>query len=400
MKLNSKNIAILNIKNKMGRSIALISLTAVLAFFLFISSFLVYSLSNGMKSLSDRMGADIILVPKGSDTKITSAILTGEPSSFFFSKDFIKRASKVEGVLSVTPQLYLATLSAGCCSFPVQIIGFDYDSDFIIKPWLENQIKDELQSGEVVVGNNIIGEEDAHVQFFNQSFKIKGRLGKTGMGFDNTAFLTIDEAVRLAKEHDEILMLPSIDYDEMISSIMIKVKDGYDPKDVQNNLRREFTGEDASPMLAKSMISGVGESTKNLSKYIYILIALIWILVFIVLYLVYSITIKERKREFATLRILGANKKTLRNIIFQEIIILNGAGAILGSIIALIISILFGTAFSQSFKMPFLAPSAKSLIIIFILTTLVASLMGPLSALYSIRKMDKEELALLLKEND
>ncbi|MFR7835904.1 MAG: ABC transporter permease, partial [Ezakiella sp.] len=62
--LTSKKIALLNINNKSGRSASLVILTAVLALVLFLSSFLIFSLKNGMNSLSDRMGADIIVVPE------------------------------------------------------------------------------------------------------------------------------------------------------------------------------------------------------------------------------------------------------------------------------------------------------------------------------------------------
>ena len=198
--LTTKKIAILNINNKSGRSVSLVILTAVLALVLFLSSFLIYSLKNGMNSLADRMGADIIVVPEGYDTKVEGAILRGEPNTFFMDKSIVKKIEGIDGVQEVTPQLFLATLSAGCCSFPIQIIGFDAETDFVVTPWLQEQMKLPLENGEVVVGNNVVGDVNSHVKFFDQEFKIKGRLQKTGMGFDNTVFLNFDEARRLAKE--------------------------------------------------------------------------------------------------------------------------------------------------------------------------------------------------------
>ena len=400
MRLNSKEIAFKNIQNKSVRSASLIILTAILTLVLFLSSFLILSLRNGMHSLANRMGADIIVVPEGYDSKIRGAILRGEPNTFFLDKSVVEKIRKIEGVEIATPQLFIATLSAGCCSFPIQVIGFDSDTDFVVKPWLATQAKLPLEKGEVLVGHNIVGDMHEHVKFFNQEFIIRGRLAKTGMGFDNTVFVNFEEARRLAKEYEKILKLEDKDHENMISCVMIKVDNSVDPVEVQNNIRNEFAGQGVYPLLSQSMMNEVSTSTQDMIKYVYILIALVWLLVFLVLTLVYSITIKERKREFATLRILGASKKHLRRIILSEIFTINISGAACGSILGLIISILFGTWFSQSFKMPFLAPNVLTLAIIFAAVFAIGTIMGPLSSLISIKKMNAEELGLLLRQND
>ena len=400
MKLNSKQIAFKNIQNKSVRSASLIILTAILTLVLFLSSFLILSLRNGMNSLANRMGADIIVVPEGYDSKIRGAILRGEPNTFFLDKSVVDKIRKIDGVEIATPQLFIATLSAGCCSFPIQVIGFDSDTDFVVKPWLATQAKLPLEKGEVLVGHNIVGDLHEHVKFFNQEFIIRGRLAKTGMGFDNTVFVNFEEARRLAKEYEKILNLEDKDHENMISCVMIKAYKGVDPAEIQNNIRSEFAGQGVYPLLSQSMMNEVSTSTQDMIKYVYILIALVWLLVFLVLTLVYSITIKERKREFATLRILGASKKNLRTIILWEIFTINISGAACGSILGLIISILFGTWFSQSFKMPFLAPNVLTLAIIFVAVFAIGTIMGPLSSLFSIKKMNAEELGLLLRQND
>ena len=400
MKLNSKQIAFKNIQNKSVRSASLIILTAILTLVLFLSSFLILSLRNGMHSLANRMGADIIVVPEGYDSKIRGAILRGEPNTFFLDKSVVEKIRKIEGVEIATPQLFIATLSAGCCSFPIQVIGVDSDTDFVVKPWLATQAKLPLEKGEVLVGHNIVGDMHEHVKFFNQEFIIRGRLAKTGMGFDNTVFVNFEEARRLAKEYEKILKLEDKDHENMISCVMIKVDNSVDPVEIQNNIRNEFAGQGVYPLLSQSMMNEVSTSTQDMIKYVYILIALVWLLVFLVLTLVYSITIKERKREFATLRILGASKKHLRRIILSEIFTINISGAACGSVLGLIISILFGTWFSQSFKMPFLAPNDLTLAIIFIAVFAIGTIMGPLSSLISIKKMNAEELGLLLRQND
>ncbi len=398
--LKTLGLAKKNIANKPGRTYGMMILTGILCFILFLSSFLILSLKNGMTSLSNRMGADIIVVPEGYDSKITGAILRGEPNSFFFDASIAQRVKDIDGVEKVSPQLFLATLSAGCCSFPIQIIGIDLEQDFIVTPWLEKQVKLPLKEGEIVVGSNISGDYQSNVKFFNQPFAIKGRLAKTGMGFDNSIFMSMEDTKKLAKEYEKILGHPIAKQDNLISSVMVKVQKGVEPKEVFRNISREFKGESVYPLLAKQMMSNVSENMQSLLMYIYALIALLWILAFFVLTLVYSISIKERKREFAMFRILGATKKKLKSICLTEILLINSTGALCGSFFSFIIAILFGTAFSQTLKMPFLAPNLGELFLILFLTVMIGSLLGPAASILSLNKMEKMEMGLLLREND
>ena len=64
-KFGTLQIALKNIRNKPFRSFGLIFLTMIMSYILLVGSFVLYSFSNGTKSLSDRLGADIIIVPEG-----------------------------------------------------------------------------------------------------------------------------------------------------------------------------------------------------------------------------------------------------------------------------------------------------------------------------------------------
>ena len=393
------NLAKKNIKNKKARSYTLIFLVGVLSFILFMSSFIIFSLKNGMKSLSDRMGADIIVVPEGYDSKITGAILRGEPNTFFFKKDVLRRVKDLPGVEKACAQVYLATLSAGCCSFPIQVIGIDFSDDFSVKPWLEKQIKSPIKAGQVVVGANIVGTINHKVKFFNQEFEIRGRLAKTGMGFDNSVFMTIEETHRLAKEYGKIINHPIAQKDD-ISSVMIKLKKNTSPREIQKIIKEEFKGEKVYPLLPRKIMTEVSDSAKNMLVYVYLLIALIWILAFFVLSLVNTLSVKERKREFATIRILGATKKKLSDIILVESLLINGEGALIGAISSFIISISFNNAFSSMLEMPFLRPNILLLVIMLIIVIILGTILGPISSIFAIKNMNKKELLLMQRDND
>ena len=396
-KLTVIELAKLNIRRKPFRTVSLIVLTSVLAFSLFCGSFLVKSLNGGMQSLSNRLGADIIVVPQGYDSKIESALLRGEPNTFYFKADAVDRLKKIEGVELASPQLFIATLSAGCCSFPLQVIGIDFDSDFNIKPWLEKQVRLPLSANQIVVGSNIIGTTNSEVKFFNQPFSIAGRLGKTGMGFDNSVFMTIDNAKRLAKEYERIMEHPVAQDEDLISSVMVKVKQHADVKAVAQRILTEFKGEQIYPLISKRMMSNISAGIANLNIYIYVLMALLWLLSFIVLAVSFSSLFNERKEEFGMLRIIGGTRKKLVQLASAEALIISAAGGCIGTALSCLIVLLFNQAIISGLSMPFLNPPALWILLCTLLTFLVISAIGPLAALKTVYGFTKQEPALQLQ---
>ena len=396
-KLTVIELAKQNLKRKPFRTVSLIVLTAVLAFSLFAGSFLVKSLNGGMQSLSNRLGADIIVVPQGYDSKIESALLRGEPNSFYFKSEVVDRLKKIEGVDLASPQLFIATLSAGCCSFPLQVIGIDFDSDFNIKPWLERQIRLPLTDNQIVVGSNIVGDTQSQVKFFNQPFVITGRLAKTGMGFDNSVFMTIENAKRLAKEYERIMEHPVAQDEDLISSVMVRIKPNADVKTVAKRILVEFEGEQIYPLISKRMMTNISASIANLNVYIYVLLALLWLLSFIVLAVSFSSIFHERKEEFGMLRFIGGTKKKLAQLASAEAFIISASGAGIGTVLSCLIVLLFNQAIIAGLKMPFLTPPVLWILLCALSTLLAISLIGPLAALKTIHGFTKQEPALQLQ---
>ena len=396
--LTVSELALLNIKRKPFRTASLIILTSVLAFSLFSGSFLVKSLNGGMQSLSNRLGADIIVVPQGYDSKIESALLRGEPNSFYFKTEVVERLKKIEGIEQASPQLFIATLSAGCCSFPLQVIGIDFDSDFNIKPWLQRQIKLPLTGNQIVVGSNIVGDTHSEVKFFNQPFIITGRLAKTGMGFDNSVFMTIENAKRLAKEYERIMEHPVAQDENLISSVMVKIKPNADVRAVSQRILKEFEGEQIYPLISKRMMTSISASIANLNVYIYVLLALLWVLSFIVLAVSFSSIFHERKEEFGMLRIIGGTKKKLMQLASVEALMISASGACIGTALSCLVVLLFNQAIIAGLKMPFLTPPVLWTLTCGFLTFLVISIIGPLSALKTIYGFTKQEPALQLQQ--
>jgi len=388
------NIAKMNINRQPLRTFFLGFLIFILAFVLFSGTFLVKSLNEGLTSLSDRLGADIIVVPQGYDSKIEGALLRGEPNTFYFDIEAVDRIKRIEGVANASPQLFIATLSAGCCSFPLQIIGVDFETDFNVKPWLSKHLKLPLKDNEIVVGSNIVGNIRGEVKFFNQPFIIAGRLSKTGMGFDNSVFMTMENARRLSKEYERIMQHPIAHNERLISSVMVKLKAGFDAKKVAKKISEEFKGEQLYPLISKQMMNNISSGIENLTLYIRILIIALYVLSFVVLIVSFSSIFNERRSEFAMMRIIGATKTWIAILASLEAFIISSVSAFLGTITSLFIIMLFNQAIVVYLRMPFLSPSILWITLTAIGSFLLISLIAPVSSIKIAFNLAKTEIAL------
>ena len=145
------------------------------------------------------------------------------------------------------------------------------------------------------------------------------------------------------------------------------------------------------------MMSNVSASIANLKVYIYVLLALFWLLSFIVLAVSFSSIFHERKEEFGMLRIIGCTKKRLAQLASTEAFIISALGACIGTGLACLIVLLFNQAIIAGVKMPFLNPPVMWIILYSLLTFLVIAVIGPLSALKVIHTFTKEDPALQVR---
>ena len=399
-KINISFLAKENIKQKRTRSIGLILLVCMLSFTLFISTFMVLSLKRGMDSLKNRLGADILIVPEGYEGEIEGAILNGKPSNFYIQNDLVEKIRNISGVKEATPQVYIATLSLSCCSMPTQVIGVDFESDFVIKSWVESSANISLKEGEILVGSNNYFNTGDSLSLFDHKYKIAGKLGKTGSGFDDTIFTTIGEAKKMVGYASEILETPLTTDDKLISNILVKLDNSANPKQAYVNIQKELYGQGVKLMLSQEIMSEVQGKINSLNIYIYILVTIVWILAFILLTIVFSMNLNERKKEYGILRIIGATKKNLKQLCILESLYISFIGAISGVVTSLIVCWIFNSNIGKSIEMPFVSPSVSTVVIIGLFTLAISSLIGPLASLKTVNTINKQELALITKDNN
>ena len=397
----AKNLALKNMKRKPGRTAALILLAAFLAFSVFGGSLVIMSLQNGLTSYEARLGADIIIVPNQarSHGSIESILLQGIPGYFYMDDSILEKARNTEGVEIATPQFYLASASAGCCSVSVQVIGFDPETDFTIRPWIQKNFSGEVGDGDLIVGSAINVPANRKLTFYNVECNVAGQLERTGTGLDNAVYANMN-TIRKMMESSVLLgfdYFSDVKAEHAISSVMVKVMDGYDIDQVTGDLNIHLRRAEATQ--AKTMISDIASGLTGVSGVVGGLTVMIWILAIVILIVVFAMIVNERKKEFGVLRVAGASQKMLSRLLLAESGLISLIGALIGAGLAALIILPFLGMIRESLKLPMLLPSVPVILALLAGSIVISTAAGSLTSAVSARKITRTDAGLILRED-
>ncbi|MBR1797050.1 MAG: ABC transporter permease [Clostridiales bacterium] len=398
--MNIKQLPVKNLKRRSGRTASLLSIIAVLAFTMLGGAMVLTSLRTGLNSLRTRLGADIIVVPDEAKSKkdLESILLDGVPGYFYMDRSYLDKVSAREGIKRITVQYYLASAKAGCCTMPVQIIGYDPDTDFIITPWIADSSSTSPRLNEIVVGYDVNASVGNTLTFFGVTSKVVAKLDRTGSALDTAVYANYD-TIKLMIEGSKTNSFPYFsehDPDEIISSILIEVEDGYSIEQVTGDINVHIRGVEA--VATTSMLSGVADSLSAVSSVTGFLIAIVWILVIFVLVILFYSGMNERKKEFAVLRVMGTSRRMLSRIILEETFLLSLGGGVTGAVLALIVVIPFAGTLENKLNLPFLIPSVSSVALLFAGTILLTVAVVTLSASYNAYSLSRVDVGKILRE--
>ena len=195
--LTVPGLAVRNLRHRRVRTMFLAALVLILSAALFTSRVLTESMKTCIDKTVDRIGADVIVAPGEYESDLSDSLFSGGLCSFYFEKSLMDQVKKTDGIDKISPQLYIASLDAACCSVPVQIVAFEPESDFIVQPWMSGSNVSELKKGQTVVGSKITAKAGDKISFFGQEYEVAGKLEETGTSYDNCAFMNFETAYTL-----------------------------------------------------------------------------------------------------------------------------------------------------------------------------------------------------------
>ena len=354
-----------NLQRRPVRSLALILISALMAISVFGGSVVVASLRNGLKSYRDRLGADIVVVPYAARTKGTfeNVLLQGIPGNFYMDYSLYEKIAGMEGVEIAAPQFFLATATTSCCSVSVQVIGFDPEKDFTVQPWISKVYDKSLKTGDIIVGSKLTVPKNKTLTFYGVDCRIVSVLEETGTGLDTAVYTNMDTIARMVESAGELgfTYFKYIEPGKTVSSVMVKVAEGYDIEEVTGDINIHVGKVVASQ--AGTMISGIAGGLSGVSNIIGILIGAVWVLAIVILAIVFAMIAHERAKEFAVMRAMGASGGMVSALLLTEALLLGLIGSAAGLFISALLVFPFSGSISAALGLPFLLPKAAKLIL-------------------------------------
>lgn len=334
-----------NLKRKPLRTVILVVAIALLVATLVFAMSFVRRVNSSIKLTSERLGADVIIVPAGSRGAAEDVLLENSSKSFYMDRGLIEKIRGVKGVDTATSQTYLVTLTGLCCSVPSSlIVAFDQDTDFIVKPWLNKTLGRRLRKGEAIVGqesayNINLGLMEVDSVLFGNVFKMVGVLDKTGTGLDTAIFISDENMDEILRKDNSSRIKPG-----QISIIFVKVKSGVDPYEVVRNITNSTVEVDA--VARKDIGKGLINTLRDISRIFYITAVLASILSAFLAWSVFSAIANERAREVGIMRAIGAKESHIVRLFLTEVFVLGAVGSIIGIAGGMALSVLLAKSFT------------------------------------------------------
>lgn len=345
LKFTKLSVALKNLtRNNFRTGILILAIATLVSLLLFASLFTI-SVSSAIRQASDRLGADLVIVPPGARGFAEEFLLESKNKSFYMSADNIEKVKQIEGIDSVTYQTYLESIAGLCCDIgPAQIVAFDQKTDFIIKPWLESTLGRTLKKGEAIAGfdaeeNISLGLIEVERTIFNNRFKIVGVLDKTGTGLDNAVFLTEDDLQNIIDSGNSPLKKGNI------SVIFAKIKKGYDPYHVGLDIEGRIIEVDV--VARREMGGELLSKLSDINKVFMISTLMAALLTIFLVWAIFSAIANERTQEIGIMRAVGAKESQVVQLFILEVIVLG----VLGSLLGMAFGIYLFSALTKSFTL-------------------------------------------------
>ena len=377
------------------RSLGLVILTAIASVTLLSGVIFSKSLDAGFEQLSSRMGADLLIVPYGVDIQNQSILLQGDFNHHTLPREVLDFVQKLPGVTAASPQFYISTLSASCCDKKVNIIGFDPKTDFTIKPWIRKTYKNDFIPGSVIVGSDIQIENGEKIKFFDKEFTVVGTLEPLGNKLDQTIFADV-ETVELLRQAAASKGY-NISSEGGPSSILANFEEGTDFEKISQKIQEQF--DDLQVIQRKNIFDNVIATARSFKIAVWLIAGFFLFTVIAVIYIAFTVSTNERKREFATLLIIGATRKKLADIVLGESLLASGSGAIAGTLFGAVGIISFRFLIQENLQIPFLLPNISAIILTIVGALFIPVIAGVGASYHIAKKIGNIDVYTALKED-
>lgn len=375
-----------NLRRKPFRTSALVIVVVMLTVAFYGGALLSMNLNNGLNSMRERMGADLMVTPQNTKNQ-AEALLTGNSSStFYFTNDIGSQIAEADGVGEST----------------VQIIGFNPDTDFVITPWVASQFDGTLRRGQIIAGASINVSDNNTVKLYGHEFPVAAQLADTGTSLDNSIFVNMDTVPDVVSYSAQVghAAIPEEYAGKAVSAVLVKVKDGYSAQQVASNIAKATGIKSLGYVYPGGITATTKTNLKVIIRYVAVFITVFWTMGLVVMLAVFSSAMNERKREFAAYRILGADRATLVGIIVKESATIGAIGGVIGVTCTSLVVFPFSGLIAKELQLPYLQIGVGKVAVLIVVALLFAVLTGLVASLATAVRLSAPQAYLTLREGE
>jgi putative ABC transport system permease protein len=346
-----------------------------------------------------RMGADLIVVPAETMINITSALLTVQPTDATLDIWLLDEIAHLDGVAQVAPQsIYRVQIMAAMPEHRVSLIAFDPKHDITVTPWINERMPRPMQTGDVLSGFRrleTIGEE---IQPANVPTTVYGKLGRSGVGpFDESLFATYETVAELAKVRNGASS-PIASFDRgKLSAVLVRLAPGATSEQVRFAIARlpgvkVITG----PTIVTSTRQTITALLGGIAAFTALMVASALLLVS----LLFSAIIAERRREIGLLRAIGSRQADVVKMLAAEAAFTTGLGGLCGIAGGIALVLCFQRSLVYYFKtmhIAFVWSDPKEMVLAAVVCAAAAVLFGLVGAALPAFRVGKAEPYALIQ---
>ena len=397
---NDLSLGLKNIRKRPYRSFCLILAALIGSYAVFVGLTLKSSLNHGITRMQERLGADLMIVPEDSEAQARNVLLTGAPEFFYMDSSIAGKISEIGGVESVTTQFYFTSLSSDCCSTRVQLIAFEPGTDFVITPWINEKITDDLEHGQVIIGSEVTPLSNGKVKFYGSEYAVAGKLGETATGIDSSVFMTRDTMHLILDDAKAkgYQFLTAEDDSSLISTVLLKLNDKADVRQVEKEIYNAGSG--VMILETDKLIVEVSSQLDSVGRIISLTLTVLLVFSFFTMVLFFSVIFHERKKDFAILRILGSTSKKISFLALSEGFLIGAAGGIAGMTFGILTVFPFNRYIEKRLNVPYLMPSVPVVIFFGILGIVTVIVFGAVSSFLSTISLSHAETYYTMREGE
>ncbi len=380
-----------NLSRRPFRSIALILSVTLVSGLLFAGAISIKGVMNSIGLGTKRLGADLMVIPRGYENNVKTTLIAGTPSVFYMPFENLDRIRKIKGVKSASPQLFIKGTHYECCTqVEAFLIAFDPATDFTITPWLQESIGRPLQKDEAIIGRSIPVAKGDDMVFYGKPLKVVGFLSDTGLEYiDHGVFMTFDTARDMIRTSKEKAVEPLGISEDVISTVLVQLNPDISPERAAVFI--EYEVPDVKAIASQDVIGGVKKQLYTLLRMLLGIGVSLWLITIILIAVVFSMIVNERQREIGILRSIGAKRGSVFKLIMAEAFIISLIGGLAGIISWGLLLYSFRGPLMDAFKLPYLWPDRTFILSAIIVTLTVSTISGVAAAFYPAMRCSRME---------